>query len=212
MSAWDVPQQPKDDPRIEIEERTTPFQGYFRIDKYRLRHQKHDGGWTDTMQREIFERGHAVAVLPYDPARDSVVLIRQFRLAAHLGGMEPWQTEIVAGIIEAGETPENVAWREVPEETGLPLSRLEPILRYMPSQGATTENLFLYCGQVDSAGVDGVHGLDHEHEDILPSVHSTDEAIRMLEDGQLQNSPAVIAIQWLALNRQALRRRWLSGA
>jgi ADP-ribose pyrophosphatase len=212
MADWKAPQEPADDPRIEISECSVAFQGYFRMARYRLRHRRHDGGWTDTMQREIFERGHAVGVLPYDPERDAVVLIRQFRLAAHLGDMDAWQTEIVAGILEEGETPETVAWREVPEETGLKLQRLEPILRYMPSQGATTENLFLYCGQVDSRKVDGIHGLDHEHEDILPGVHPTDEAIRMLEEGELQNSPAIIAIQWLALHRRDLRRRWLAGA
>jgi ADP-ribose pyrophosphatase len=212
MKKWDRPRHPERDSRIDFQDCSTAFQGYFRIDRYRLRHRTHDGGWTGVMQREIFERGHAVAVLPYDPRRDSVVLIRQFRLAAYLGGLDPWQTEIVAGILEEGETPEDVAWREVPEETGLRLGRLEPILRYMPSQGATTENLYLYCGEVDSTEVDGIHGLDHEHEDILPSAHSVEEAMQMLNDGLLQNSPAIIATQWLALNREALRERWLGGA
>jgi ADP-ribose pyrophosphatase len=212
IMTWNVPERPQQDSRIEIAKRSTPFQGHFRIDRYRLRHRTHDGGWTGFMQREVFERGHAVAVLPYDPRRDTIVLIEQFRLPAYLGGLDPWQMEIVAGIIEDGESPEQVAWREVPEETGLQLRRLEPLLRYMPSQGATTENLFLYCGEVDSSGLGGVHGLDHEHEDILPSAHSVDSAFEMLAQGRLQNSPAIIALQWLALNRDQLRNRWLSDA
>ena len=97
---------------VEILERSTPFQGYFRIDRYHLRHRTHDGGWTAPMSREIFERGHAVGILLYDPRQDRVGLIEQFRPGALAAGWHPWLIEVVAGIIDDGETPEAVAVRD----------------------------------------------------------------------------------------------------
>ncbi|MFQ5466691.1 MAG: NUDIX domain-containing protein, partial [Kiloniellaceae bacterium] len=157
---------PPDDPRIELIERTTPYRGYFQIDLYRLRHRRFDGGWTDTMSRECFERGHAAAVLPYDAARDAVVLIEQFRVGAYAAGLDPWLTEIVAGIIEPGESPQDVVRREALEESGCRIQALAPIGRALVSPGGTSEILHLFCGQVESAGLGGLHGLDHENEDI----------------------------------------------
>ena len=104
---------------VEILDKSEQYKGYFRINRYRLRHRLYAGGWSGELQRELFERGHAVGVLPYDPAADSVVLIEQFRIGALVAGMEPWLTEIVAGIIEEGEAPEEVARRETREEAGL---------------------------------------------------------------------------------------------
>src|ERR1700748_3636597 len=91
---------------FEILERKTVFQGYFRIDRYVFKHKKFDGSWTGPVTREIFERGHAAAVLLYDPVRDEVALIEQFRAGALAAGWNPWQIEIVAGIVDAGEAGE----------------------------------------------------------------------------------------------------------
>jgi len=193
---------------VEIIEKTTPYQGYFRIDTYRLRHRRFGGGWTEVMSREMFERGHATVVLPYDPARDAVVLIEQFRIGAYAAGIEPWLIEPVAGIVEAGETPEAVARREAIEEAGCELAELEPIATVMPSPGGCSEILHLFCGRVDSAGVGGIHGLAHEHEDIRAFVLPLDDALKRMAMSEYNNASTVITLQWLALNRQRLKKMW----
>jgi ADP-ribose pyrophosphatase len=196
------------DKRIEVIEKSSPYRGYFRIDRYLLRHRMHDGGWTTPLMREVFERGQTVAVLPYDPAADTVVLIEQFRIGAYAAGLEPWLTEAVAGTIEAGENAEDVARREVLEEAGCSVTELERIGTFLLSSGASSETTAMYCGRVDSRGVGGVHGLPHEGEDILVSVVPADEAIARVAGGEIANGYAVIPLQWLALNRERLRTLW----
>jgi ADP-ribose pyrophosphatase len=199
---------PKPDPRVEVIEKTTPFKGYFQVDLYRLRHRKYDGGWSGEMTREVFERGHAAAVLLYDPQRDSVVLIEQFRPGAYAAAMEPWLLEIVAGIIEEGETPETVVRREAEEEAGCTIGALHPIGCYLATPGGSSETLTIYCGQVDSVGAGGIHGLDHEHEDIRVLPMSRAEALEKMAQGGVTNLTAAVALQWLALNYTELMRIW----
>lgn len=184
------------------------FQGYFRIEKYHLQHEKFAGGWTDTFQREIFERGSAVAVIPYDPIRDKVVLIEQFRSGV-IGAIDPpWMKEIVAGIIEPGESGQQVAKRETMEEAGCEILQLEKISQYFVSPGGSTEQCVLYCGRVDSDGIGGIHGLDHEFEDIRVEVVDLTQAERWLMEGIINSAASIIGLQWLLLNRQRLRREW----
>ncbi len=186
----------------------TVFQGYFRIDRYRLQHRRHDGGWTEELTREVFERGHAVGVLPYDPLRDEVVLIEQFRVGAHAAGWAPWQLEVVAGIIDEGETAEDVARRESLEEAGLTLLELAPISDFLVSQGAVSETVRLFCGRVDATGAGGIHGLEHEGEDIKVVVVPFAELPALLAENKVTNATGLVALQWLLLNRDALRARW----
>jgi ADP-ribose pyrophosphatase len=193
---------------VELVEKTTPYDGYFRIGRYRLRHRRFDGGWTEVLAREVFERGHATVVLPYDPARDAVVLIEQFRIGAYAAGLAPWLIEPVAGIIEPGETPEDVARREAVEEAGCKITELEPIGTVLSSPGACSEVHHLYCGRVDSEGVGGLHGLDHEHEDIRAFTLPVDTALERLARGEYGNASTVITLQWLALNRERLKKKW----
>jgi ADP-ribose pyrophosphatase len=193
---------------VEIREKRTAFQGHFRIDSYRLRHKLHGGGWSAEMTREVFERGHAAAVLPYDPIRDEVVLIEQFRVGALAAGRSPWLVEIVAGIIDPGETPEQVVRREAREEAGLEVGALERIADYLSSPGGASESVVLFCGRVDAAKAGGVHGHPDEGEDILVRVHPFAEVERMMRTASLSNAVTLIAVQWLALNRDGLRARW----
>ena len=197
------------DDEFQLIEKTTSFQGYFRIERYRFRHKLFAGGWSGEVSREVFERGHAVAVLPYDPECDAVLLIEQFRIGALAGGMPAWQVEVIAGIIDEGEMPEQVAHREAEEEAGCKLEDLAPIAHYLASPGGTSETCRLYCARIDSRGLGGIHGLAQEHEDIRVSVVPFDEAVAMLENGVIGNATALIALQWLALNREKLRKRWL---
>ena len=193
---------------IEILDKSEQYRGYFRINRYRLRHRLYAGGWSGELQRELFERGHAVGVLPYDPAADSVVLIEQFRIGALVAGMGPWLTEVVAGIIEEGEAPEEVARRETREEAGIEVMDLMPICRYLVSPGGSSESVILFCGRVDSRGAGGIHGLAAEHEDIKVDVVPYAEAMRRLEEGDFTNAISIIALQWLALHRGRVRTAW----
>ena len=196
---------------FQLIEKTTPFQGYFRIDLYRFRHRLFAGGWSGEVRREVFERGHAVVVLPYDPERDAVVMIEQFRIGAAAAGMTMWQLEVIAGIIDEGETPEAVARREAHEEARCEILDLLPIYHYLASPGGTSESIRLFCGRVDSRGLGGIHGLAEEHEDIRVEVVPFAEARARLEGGRIGNAPTIIALQWLLLNRDALRQRWSGG-
>lgn len=198
-----------DENDVEIIERETCFQGYFRIDRYRLRHRLHQGGWSGVMTRELFERGHVVGVILYDPDADAVVLLEQFRLGAYSAGMPCWQIEIVAGVIDEGETPEAVARRESREEANCELLDLIPVCKYLASPGGTSESIIVYCGRVDSTKAGGVHGLAHEHEDIKVEVVPWREARRLLDEGKIGNAVTLIGLQWLALHREEVRRRWL---
>ncbi len=159
---------------VELVSRETLFQGYLRVERLRLRHRLFAGGMGGEVVREVVERGHAVGVLPYDPVQDRVVLIEQFRVGVYLHDptRSPWSLEIIAGIIEPGESAAAVSHREAEEEAGLKLEALEPMLDYYSSPGALSEHFRLFCARVDSTGAGGIHGLAAESEDIRVVVMS----------------------------------------
>jgi len=196
---------------VEIFETKTLWKGFFRIDRLRLRHRLFAGGWGHEITREVFERGHAAALLPYDPLRDEVVLIEQFRVGALTAGAEPWMVEIVAGIIEEGETAEEVVRRETVEEAGCEVTDVVPVMDVFTTPGGSSERIAIFVGRVDAQGVGGIHGLADEGEDIRVFTESLDAALRRMADGGITNIIAVAALQWLALNRGNLRRDWLGG-
>lgn len=193
---------------VEILDYETVWSGYFRVDRYQLRHRLFAGGWGAPVVREVFARGHAAALLPYDPVRDTVVLIEQFRIGALAAAVDPWLVEIVAGEVENGETAEDVVRREVLEEAGCSVDRIVPIVDAFTTPGGSSERVAIYCGRVDSSGVGGVHGVADEGEDIRVSVDSLDNALARIERGGITNLIAVTALQWLALHREGLRREW----
>lgn len=193
---------------VTVEKRETVFQGFFRMDKLWLTHPRFDGRDMPVFTRELFIRGDATCVLPYDPQRDEVVLLEQFRLGALGRNQSPWLLELVAGMNEDGETPEEVAQREGQEEAGLTFSVLEKICDYLVSPGGSTELIHLYCGRISTESAGGLFGVEHEHEDIRAHVVPADEAIAMIADGRINNAAAIIALQWLQLNRPRLREGW----
>ncbi|MBS0588416.1 MAG: NUDIX domain-containing protein [Proteobacteria bacterium] len=194
---------------VEVLEKTICFEGFFRIEKYRLRHRLFSGDWSQPLVREVFERGHAAAVLPYDPIRDEVILIEQFRVGA-LGAQDgSWLLEIVAGMIEAGETAQDVVKRESIEEADCIISDLIPLYDCFVSPGGTTERVALFCGRVDSTHAGGVHGAAEEGEDIKVHVVPLDTALTFLNSGKITSASAIIALQWLALNRASVHTRWI---
>jgi ADP-ribose pyrophosphatase len=184
------------------------FHGYFKVGRYFFRHTLHNGGMSDVVSREVFERGQAGAVLPYDPKRDEVVLIRQFRAGAYVAGHHSWTWEAVAGIIEKDETAETMIRREIVEEAGLTIGELLPIQSVMLTPGACSEACQIFLGRVDTSNAGGVFGLASEGEDILVKVMSFADAYALLERNEVDNAVGVIALQWLALHRDEVRKRW----
>lgn len=195
--------------QIEILNKETVYAGFFRLEKYRLKHTLFAGGWSAEIERELFVRGTCVAVLLYDPYTDHVVLIEQFRVGALMQPDQAWLVEIVAGAIEEGESAEEVAYRESLEEAGCNIQELMVISEFYTTPGACAERITLFCGKVDCTLVGGIHGLDHEHEDILVRSVPFDEVYKMLENGEFVSAIPIIAIQWLALNREKLKQAWL---
>ncbi len=198
---------------VELVERKRVFSDFFNVDQYCLRHRKFDGTLTQPIERLVFERGHAVAVLPYDPVRDEVVLIEQIRIGAYAAELKsgenasPWLLECIAGMVEAGESDEQVAIREAQEEAGIEISGLEPMVSFYTSPGGSSEKIQLFAAVVDSQTADGVHGLDEEHEDIKVYRVAFDEAVELVKKGRINNAPTVIAIQWLQLNKHRFIER-----
>ncbi|NDJ56314.1 ADP-ribose diphosphatase [Enterobacteriaceae bacterium 4M9] len=193
---------------VEIIAREPLYRGFFSLERYRFRHRLFNGAMSEEVQRDIFERGHAVVLLPYDPIRDDVVLIEQIRIAAWDTSASPWLMELVAGMIEPGETHEEVARREAQEEAGLEVKRMRPIISYLASPGGTSERLFIHVGEVDARSAHGIHGLAEEHEDIRVHVVSREQAYRWVEEGKIDNAASVIALQWLQLHYETLRKEW----
>lgn len=194
--------------QVRVIEQKLAFDGYFKIIRYRLTHTQFAGGEGPEITREIFERGRAVAVLPYDPERDEVVLIEQFRPGALGFEPEPWLIETIAGIVEPGETTETVARREAREEAGLDLAKLLPVYRYFATPGGSTETVDLFVARTDSANAGGHFGLAEEGEDIKVHVVGFEEALSWLREGRVKVATAIIALQWLASNKERLRATW----
>lgn len=187
--------------KFDITRRHLAWKGFFSIEQYEFRHERFAGGWLEGVKREIFERGNAVAVLLHDPKADTLLLVEQFRPGAAVRNPEDaWMIEIVAGIVEEGESNEDVARRESLEEAGCTVNALEHIMDYYPSAGGSSEIISLYYAPVDLSGMEpGIRGLEHEHEDIRVMIVSRQDAMDLLAKGKIQASLAIIALQWLAL-------------
>ena len=194
--------------KVEIVRREQCFEGFYKLDRVHLRHELFAGGMSGEIHRELFVRHDAVCVLPYDPQRDEVVLIEQFRVGALGKTGNPWLIELVAGLIDKNEQPEEVAHREAQEEAGLKIEALWPMTKYFPSPGGSDEFVHVYLGRCDSTGVGGLHGLEEEGEDIRVSVWAFEEALQAVRDGRIANAATIIALQWLALNRVEVRGLW----
>ncbi|MDH5300545.1 MAG: ADP-ribose diphosphatase [Gammaproteobacteria bacterium] len=193
---------------VDILRQQVGYDGFFKLSKFRLRHSLFNGSMSREMSRELFERGHAVAMLPYDPQRDELVLLEQFRIGALHDPNGPWLTEIVAGMIKDDERAEDVARREALEEAGCEINSLVHILNYYVSPGGTSETIALYCGLIDSSLVkEGIYGLDEENEDIRVFKVSYDQAIHWLRSGKINSAAPIIALQWLMMNREQLRQQ-----
>lgn len=193
---------------VQIEQEQLLHDGFMKVREYKLRHRRFDGDWGPLLSRELVQRRAAVGVLLFDPRRDEVALVEQFRVGA-LQQRNPWLLELVAGLLDVdGESPQEVARREALEEANCTVGALEPIAEYFCSPGASNEYVQLYCGHCDLNGAGGVFGLAEEGEDIRVSVLSTARAFELLDAGHIRNAMTLIALQWLRLQRDRLRQQW----
>lgn len=181
--------------KFKIIEKSVVYKGFFTMLKYRVQHSLFNGGESQVYTRELLERGHAVAVFLYDPERDEVVLIEQFRVGA-VESDNPWVVELVAGMVEAGETPEDVARREAEEECGARIANLTFIAEFYGSVGGCSEKTTLFYAQIDSRSVEGVHGLASENEDIKVIKLSSAEFLAKLESNGFKTGSLVAAGFW----------------
>jgi ADP-ribose diphosphatase len=209
MAKYRPPDAPPAHPDAAIIGVETAFERFLRMEVFRFRHRLFSGGWSQERSYDVLRRGPAVAIVLYDPDRDAVVLVEQFRLPALLAGSSPWQLEAVAGLLDSEEAPEAVAIRETREESGLALiGDPVPIQRYLTSSGGSDESVYLFCGRVDSAAAAGVHGLPDEHEDLRVVVKSLAEIEEMLDTGAIESGHTLIGLYWLLRHRDDLRQRW----
>jgi ADP-ribose diphosphatase len=194
---------------VKILQQQIVYQGHFQLEQWKLQFRLFNGGWSPPQLREVFERGEAVGVLLFDTNRDQLVLIEQFRVGIANKAKNPWLIEIVAGVIDKGESLEQVARRETQEETGLEITNLFPICQYWVSPGGSSERIYLFCGQVDAELAQGIHGVAEEGEDIRLHVLSLKVAYYLLNQGKFNNGSTIIALQWLQHNEQIVRDAFL---
>lgn len=191
---------------VEILDQTTKYEGYVRVDSVKLRHGLLSGGLGTPIERDLIRVHTAVGVLPYDPVRDEVVLIRQFRIGVWGAGEPPWLVESVAGVIDDGEDPETTARRETIEETGCTVGDLHYVCEFFSSPGLITERIKLYCGITDTAGAGGNHGLAHEGEDIETFVKPWDEAWKEVQMGKIYDAKLLLIMMWLSQKKEFIIR------
>ncbi|MDG1750995.1 MAG: NUDIX domain-containing protein [Thalassotalea sp.] len=194
---------------FELKERVRKYAGFFDLDQYVIQHKLYSGEISDDISREVFERGDAVVLIPYDPVLDQVVLIEQFRPGAIRAGETPWMLEFIAGMFEEGEQPVEVAIREAKEEANLDINEtnVTKVMKYLSSPGGMSEAIYLYLAIVDSSDSGGIYGLPEEGEDILVHVMKRTTAMALLSQGKIVNASTVIGLQWLALNYEKIQQQ-----
>ncbi|MGR3804840.1 NUDIX domain-containing protein [Marinibacterium profundimaris] len=191
---------------VELQARTLPYLNFFSVTEVNLRHRQFDGSMGPVINRAAIGVGDAAIVLPYDPVRDEVLLVQQFRAAPYIAGdTAPWTWEAPAGLVDPGESPETAAYREAEEEAKVRLSRLERVAGAYSSTGSSTEFSHIFVGIADLDGAGELGGLEAEGEDIHGEVMAFDAFFDDLQAGRFVNLQLVTAGLWLALNRERLR-------
>jgi nudix-type nucleoside diphosphatase, yffH/adpP family len=196
---------------IEILGEQTLYEGFFTLKRIQFKHKLFAGGESGVVTRELLIKGAASAVIAYDPKEDSVILVEQVRIGAAYypeSHRSPWLLELIAGMVEKGEKPEEVALRESEEEAGIQVKNLTHCLSVWDSPGGTVERIHLFAGEVDSSQAKGIHGLAEENEDIRVHVVKREQAYQWMCEGKIDNGIAVIGLQWLQLNYARLQQSW----
>jgi len=187
---------------VKIIENTPLRDGFLSVYKVTLQHRLFAGGWSPVFEREVMDRGHAVVVVPYDPSKDTLVVLEQFRIGAVGAEQSPWLLEFVAGMYDSvNESAEQVAHRELAEEAGLTTTQLHYALTYLSTPGGCTERITIFIALVDSDTAATHGGLASEHEDIRVHVLPFADVVQLLDDGKINNAATVIGLQWLQLHK-----------
>lgn len=189
---------------VEVTGEKIGFSGFFTLAVVRLRHRLFNGGWSAEIDREMFVKTEASAAVLYDPEHDLIGLVEQFRAGAMESEFGPWCLEVVAGMLEPGEHPDDLIRREIKEEAGLVPTALHKITEYYSTPGACNEKIHLYCAEVNLEGAGGVHGLAYEHEDILLTVYPAVDVFAAMLNSRMNNAATLLGLQWLALNRDKI--------
>ncbi len=192
---------------LQVAQYQLPYANFFAVEEYDLTYRRFDGAQSAQINRAVFVSGDAVTVLPYDPVRDRVLLIEQFRAGPMgRGDPQPWLLEAIAGRIDPGEGPEDAARREAVEEAGLTLGAMEFVGSYYPSPGAKSEYLYSYVALCDLPdGVDGIFGEASEAEDIRGHLMSYQDFMALVTSGEVNNAPLLLTALWLQRERSRLR-------
>lgn len=193
---------------IEILKEETLYKGFFKLKRVHFKHKLFAGGESGVVTRELLVKGAASAVIAYDPIKDAVILVEQVRIGAYQpqSSQSPWLLELIAGMVEEGEKPEEVALRESEEEAGVQVTDLQHCLSVWDSPGGVIERIHLFVGKVDSTQAKGIHGLAEENEDIRVHVVSREKAYQWVNEGKIDNGIAVLGLQWLQLNYRSLQQ------
>ncbi len=192
---------------VEVIEKTTLFSSFFTMLRYKLRHKLFNGDWSETIQRELFQRGEAAAAVMYDPKNHLIGLVEQFRVGAIDSEFGPWCIEVVAGMVEAGESVQDVIRREIVEEAGIDKVELIPISSYYSTPGGCSEKVHLFCAVCDLKEAGGIYGLDDEGEDIRFQTYEPEQVFAEMLEARTNNAATLIGLQWLQLNIADLRSR-----
>ncbi|MER2493499.1 ADP-ribose diphosphatase [Catenovulum sediminis] len=193
---------------VKVVAKESLFSRFFKVSLVSFQHRLFAGGWSEVVQRELFERGDAVVVLPYDPVADEIIMIEQIRIGCIENAEHPWAFELVGGMVDEGQTIESVAHRETQEETGLLIDELVPMQSYLSSCGGTSERIYLYLAKVDATKAADICGLDYEHEDIRVHRFCRKQVMHWLDAGKIENASALIALQWFKLHHKMIEQTW----
>ena len=186
--------------KFKIVNRKNIHKGFFEMNEVTLKYKKIDGSWTNNIKRELFGGAQVSAVLPYDPIKKEIVLIQQFRPGTISKNINNFLYEIVAGIIDKGESAETTAKRECIEETGCEIKNILPIQGYFPAPGSSESFYHLFLGEVEAFKGSRSMGLESENEDILVECYNFNKVKQMLHNKEIVNGITLIALQWFFLN------------
>ena len=174
--------------------------GFFKMNEITLKYKKYDGSWSNEIKRELFGGAQVSAVLPYDPKNKKIVLIQQFRPGTISRDSNNYLDEIVAGIIDPGESPKDTAIRECLEETGCKVKNLRSIQGYFPAPGSSESFYHLFLAEVIAPDKEAIRGLENENEDILVKSYTFEQVKEKMEKNEILNGLTLIALQWFFLN------------
>lgn len=212
-AAWLTAQSRPEDPAhdltrdVVVHAHKRAYVNFFAMEEMDLQFRRYDGSMSPVVNRGVALVGRASVVLPYDPVRDQVLLVEQFRAATFIAGeKQPWMWEPVAGLIDLGETPEQAACREAMEEAGVRIKRLETVTSCYPSSGSSGEFLHVFVGLTDLSLIKGGGGVEGESEDLRSQILDFDSLMQGIDADLYQDMPLVTAALWLSRHRERLRR------